>query len=150
MKKNPIIREVPRRQLAVLRIRGRATASGAECRFYRSHKTARKGFKVYLSLPEARSAFTRQKRAYKRGLGPKPGRLFVSVMNKNRRELWYGYETQIAKPVTETFFDRHCDELERKLRKLGIKPCDLYRWNCGQIGNRLVLVDFGNVSCCWG
>lgn len=123
---------------------------GIECEFFTVKKT---GYKVYRSLMEAYKAFERQSKAYKAGLAPRPGKMFVQLYKDGTPT--YGYTTQIAKIIngnrySDTRYNQlieNMEEISRKLRKIGILTRDLHDGNFGYIGKRLVCIDFGSESC---
>lgn len=127
-----------------LKIKGRSSGSGSECTFY---KTKRLGYKVYHSyndISEVFDAFNKQKKAYRAGIAPKPGYIFITNDNQ------IGYTTQLAKPIRSSInwniFDNQVGKLEDKMIKLGLSTCDVHEDNCGVINGRLVCIDFGSMS----
>lgn len=135
--------------LPVVFIFGKPSGSGIECLFYKRSDNAKKGYKIYETHGEAVAAQKRQERAYNAGIAPKAGPIFLSVIYSKYHchEIGYGYETQIAKPVKKKFFNKHKEKIKSKLNKMKIETLDLWPHNCGQIRNKLVMVDFGNASC---
>lgn len=123
---------------------------GTECEFFTAKKT---GYKIYKTLMEASKAFERQSKAYKAGLAPRPGKVFVKLY-KDYSPL-FGYTTQIAKTINSNGYNdarynqliENMEEISRKLRKIGILTRDLHDGNFGYIGKRLVCIDFGSESC---
>lgn len=131
--------------LPVLWIKGRPDGRGVECCFY---KKAGKGYKFYETYDEAIRAKSRQDLAHKQNIGPKTGRLIMALgIRYNKTYARFGYETEIAKRASYCFYEKHRDGLVKKLKKTRIPSYDVEQWNCGRIGNRLVLVDFGQASC---
>lgn len=131
--------------ISILKIRGRDSGSGAECQFYASSKSARKGYKVYGSYEAASFARNNQIRASRKGLGPKAGKLFAVMDNCGCIEN-YGYETQVAREAPDDFYELHINRLIDELAKINIDFQDAHEGNVGIINRRLVCIDFGEAS----
>jgi len=134
----------------VISLVGNKSASGAEAMFFRLSKSSRFGVKIYDEQEHAEQAYRSQKLAASKGLAPKVGkRLFVLYRRTktSRPYMMYGYETQIARKVyyKSPAWKNQSEELERKLIELGMGR-DFHPGNCGIVGQRLVCVDFGNIS----
>ena len=137
----------PANSTPVFRFIGPARGSGVECKFFTRSKSATKGYKIYDTINEAKKARARQDKAYRSKLAPKPGALFIAITGKKRLRLGYGYQTQVAKRANYWVYTRQYEKVREGLNKLGIPTWDMGMRNCGQIGKRLVMVDFGNASC---
>ena len=134
----------------VISLVGNKSASGAEAMFFRLSKSSKFGVKVYDDQEHAEQAYKSQKLAASKGLAPKVGKRLVIMYRRTKSshpQAMYGYETQIARKVyyKSPAWKNQSQELERRLIELGMGR-DFHPTNCGLIGQRLVCVDFGNIS----
>lgn len=145
--------------------------SGAETVFIPiTKKIALKGF---VTKSEAKAAIRRQQKASKYKLAPKVispdifevimpvgGTFLASIKGWNRirnkppykqqhRRL-FAYKTQIVDKVLGQKISnankQKIEELEEKMQKYRLSITDLHYGNVGLIGNRMVCIDFGNLS----
>jgi hypothetical protein len=130
--------------MKVIRLYCRESDEGAECLFFKI-PGRKMGIKAYFVADEARRAYDLQKKGYKMGIAPAVGQMYIIINERRKNELLLGYETEIAKYPSRKVWDEQRQSLFTKLQKIGLGG-DLRPDNCGQIGNRLVLVDFGICS----
>ena len=124
------------KKILCLQITKKCSRSGCSCRFY---KKKRIGYKVYETLQEAKYARRNQVKAYKRGMGPKAGKV-VPIITDNY-VLSYGYKTQVAeqKPYLKV---KDREVLESYARKLRFSHFDISANNVGYLKGKPVLIDF--------
>jgi len=128
----------------MIELYGEVSACGAEGYFFEMGK-AKYGIKAYYDFQTAIDSFNRQALAAKNGVGPKV-RNFLVIKRKTKRPI-FGYETEKAKQVTEDcpVWKKQSNNLRKKLVSLDMDG-DFHPLNCGVIGDKLVAVDFGNLS----
>jgi len=112
------------------------------------------GAKLFEHSKERNQALTLQKKAAKHGLAPKAGEKFSFSWRVFPWDLFedepqvikiYGYLTQIAEtPITLS--PKEEEELEKRLRDIGISAFDLHEDNIGKIGKNILCIDFDHES----
>lgn len=144
-------------------------SKGAEAMFIQTSND--RGLKLYKYEWEAESAHERQTKAHKVKVGPKvlskvKKYKILAGVSKRYRDV-YGYKTEVAsvnkcmdckgcnhldgykkkckdRPVDLTYKQKL--SLETKMDKIGLSTWDLHWGNIGKIGNRYVLIDFGDLT----
>jgi len=112
---------------------------GVECTVY--NWGPGRVIKVFRTERNRNGAMRRQKQACKAGFGPK---VFGSINISARR---WSYVSEYAKPYPHRALSSNAAKsLSRKMKALGWIDWDLNPRNCGKIGNRVVLLDFGPMS----
>jgi len=109
------------------------------------------GFKFYRYDYKCRYCWLAQGVAARHGIGPRVGHMFKFEWRGNDH---WGYITELAKPLNfvmdyPTFKKaQKVRELMNKFKALFGHPEDIKRGNIGQIGNRYVWLDYGEIA--WG
>ena len=136
---------------------------GSECVFIPI--TAQVAVKLFATKKERDHAFLAQRHFSKQKIAPKVGKCFrldfiqhqavtTRPCGDDVTSFRHGYTTQIAKPypfpknARKMYFIEYLSKKDRKsLEDAGIPMDDLHGDNIGQIGNRVVALDFGPISC---
>lgn len=128
-----------------IRLTGTRTSAGTQASFFSMGKS-KYGIKIYKDVNLAMSSYERQKKASRKGLAPKVGKLIFARLG-NRSDLYYGYETEKAKSVshTDNIWRKQSTSLRNKLEKIKLGG-DFYPLNCGILHGKLVGIDFGSHS----
>lgn len=116
----------------------RRVGGGLECRVYGFGKG--RVLKVYGTIGERDRAYSRQRKAFKAGIGP-------PVYEKI--DLGKGNRAYVSHRVRVAFFcdsDSGEDNLGKAMTAIGLKDFDLNNWNRGIYQGRPVVIDFGDVS----
>jgi len=116
------------------------------------------GLKIYSDddMGNALASRERQIMAYDAGIAPKVltqvMKLEVKEFRDSDPEIVWGYKTQVAKTVDSCYdfrslyTDSDMEHLVDTLSSIGLATNDLHNGNLGIIGNRLVAIDFGDLS----
>jgi len=123
--------------------------AGVSCMFFRL--TPKVGIKVYASARRRDHCYMLQKIAAKHGLAPKVGnkiKLSRSV-DKYISSMVYGFLTEAVKDPYNISWDcneicSEFDELEAKLKKIGIKNKDIHEGNISVKNHKTICIDFSH------
>jgi len=142
--------------------------NGCETVFVQLNKTV--GIKLFNNKDHAERSLMRQRLAYTNNVAP---RIYSNVLllevttgvRKYKTCRMWGYKTQVARvkkcEICDTFSDdkhcKHCKDrieltrgiemsISKRLTNIGLSAGDLHDGNVGKIGNRYVMIDFGDLS----
>jgi hypothetical protein len=151
-------------KLTKARRSSKIVAAGVECVYIQMNKNT--AYKCYHTKREATDAIRRQKLAYRHDIAPKVLSPVVYYNAPNiEHELYDGgycnpsdvhtpkrgwaYKTEVVKThdADDISLDRDMiAELEAKAQDAGFGIGDLHDWNIGLLGDKYVMIDFGDVS----
>ena len=124
--------------------------TGSRCVFIRLSENI--GLKLYKDESNATRTVERQTKAFKHGLGPKvlSGVKAYRMKRRGKFRTFYGYKTQIVKLCRREYDNEELghkmDQLISNLEDIGLPSYDVCWFNCGWIGDKLVCIDFDDVS----
>lgn len=115
---------------------------GRECDFYKMSAT--RGLKVYQYANTRDQSYYTQLLCWMFGLGPEPFETFSLPINGG--EPVFCYVTELI-PTTEDMSRAEFPEQDVKsaYRAIQAKAVDACNFNCGKLGDKIVMLDFGDV-----
>lgn len=116
---------------------------GCECLYVQITKT--RGVKLYPNKSNCDFAYIQQLTCEKR-FGRAPKLFSETDIWHYKDHLFYGFITQHVNKCDGVEFSDQVDELNKVSEIMGRSCFDLHIENCGQIGKKVVIVDFGALS----